>query len=112
MIHRLVVMALGVVVGAGAGCGEGSIVGHHASPVLSSPDVLYEELFGSCDAGWTASGIGSTWECGVPVAEPDADADGSGLLWATALDGPYARHEESALTSPVIPLPASTQGGG
>jgi hypothetical protein len=112
MIHRLLV-ALGVVVGVGVGCGpDGLEVGQHHAAVLSSPDVLYEEIFESCDAGWSASGVGSTWECGAPVAEPAGDSDGSGLAWTTALDGAYARHEESILTSPVIPLPARTEGGG
>ena len=112
MIHRLVV-ALCVVVASGTGCGEGALeVGQHSAAVLSAPDVLYEDLFESCDGGSTASGTGSTWQCGEPVSDPTGDADGSGLLWATALDGPYQLHEESALTSPVIPLPRQDEGTG
>ncbi len=75
-------------------------------PVLDGAEVLYEELFESCTTGWTASGVGSTWQCGAPAVEPTGDNDGTGIAWATGLLGPYGFHEESALSSPPIDLSA------
>ncbi|MBI2893113.1 MAG: hypothetical protein HYY06_06140 [Deltaproteobacteria bacterium] len=110
MVLRLAATA--VVLGFCGCIGEPIEVGEHRAPVLAAGDLLYEDRFETCDTGWSPSGTGSTWQCGAPAAEPPGDSDGTGLAWATALDGPYGRYEQSALTSPEIDLSASTEGGG
>ena len=65
---------------------------------------VYREDFEAGPGGFTVSGR-SSWEWGIPAADPGTACPGS-QVWATSLSGFYDANEDGCLTSPPIDLSA------